>query len=163
MAEVLNHDVVAYVARLDRFMEELHKSASSGVSEMNVFDQTRLQTYISALRALKAHQESQPQLDLPESHGNFKWEVGAGPQLEGVENESINDALRLLKTARFELVNSQAARVGAGWNEHDSLRVNSYVDKIESLLTNYIQVATPLDMPESSPFAERSGSGRLGI
>jgi hypothetical protein len=160
--EVLNHDLVGYTARLDRFMEEIHMSSSSGVSGMSVFDQNRLQSYIDALRALKAHQELQPQLDLPESHGNFKWDIGNGPQLADVENESINDILNLCRVLRFELANSQAARVAAGWNVHDSSRADSLVDKVESLLVNYVQVSTPLDLPESSPLAPKAPSGRLG-
>jgi len=154
---------VGFIARLDRFYQELHKSASSGVSEMNAFDQKRLQSYIDALRALKKHQEEQPQLDLPESHGAIVYAIEDLGDFTDVENESINDALRLMKVLRHELVNSQSSRVASGYNKHDSMRVDSVVSKLESLLKNYIQIATPLDMPESSPKQEQSGAGNQGI
>jgi len=161
--QVLNHDLVGYVARLDRFAEEAHKSASSSVSEVNAFDIQRLKDYLGALKALKAHQESQPQLDLPESHQKFSYEVAEAIEAADVENESINDMLNLFKVLRFELLNSQSARLGSGWMVHDSKRCDSLIAKMESLIANYIEVATPLDLPESSPQEAVSGPGKLGI
>ena len=39
MAQIHNHDLAGDIARVDKFAYELHKSASSGVTEMNVYDQ----------------------------------------------------------------------------------------------------------------------------
>ena len=163
MAQIHNHDLAGYIARLDKFAFELHKSASSGVTEMNVYDQERLQSYLDALVTLKGHHEAMPRLDQPESHGVFMFDVKEAVEYELVENESINDLLRLFKMIRFEMVNSQSSRLGSGWISHDSLRVDSYVQKCMDYLASYVQIATPLDQPESAPNAAMSGAGRLGV
>lgn len=159
---VYNHDVVGIVNRLNRFMDEAYKSVSSSGSSVNSFDQARLQAYINAARVYIAHVVGQPQLDLPESHPRA-YDVEMAPELANVENESINDILVYFDLARFGVINSQSARDASGLKGFDLTRLNSILDKAESLLQNYIASATPLDFPESSPQEEMSGPGKLGV
>jgi hypothetical protein len=105
---------------------------------------------------------SQPQLDLPETHPR-EIMLKAGPVITDVENESVNDVLRMVMIARDELVNSQSARVPAGLIKFDAARLTAVIQKCEAFLTNYIKVVDPLDLPESSPGVGLSGSGKVGV
>lgn len=49
MTTVNNHDVAGLHARINRFIEEFHKSVSSGTSQVNHFDQTRMATYLDSI------------------------------------------------------------------------------------------------------------------
>ncbi len=80
-----------------------------------------------------------------------------------VENEGVNQTIRLMTALRIELVHSQSARLAARLQPFDSARFVAIVDKIESWLADYIEQATPLDMPESSPEEPLSGPGNSGV
>jgi len=161
--KINNHDVVILADQLARFIEELYKSVSSGLSLVNTFDQARWQQYITNIRALHTHIISQPQLDLPETHP-WQWAVEPLVNLgfEDTENDSINQAVRLFLLAREELLNSQLARMPAGLIIYDPSRFVSIISKAESFLINYVATATPLDFPESSPQEPETGPGRTG-
>jgi len=75
----------------------------------------------------------------------------------------MNDIIEMLALVRDELVNSQSSRSASGLIEFDSIRFLSHVKRIEMYIAEYVNKATPLDMPESSPRAEQSGAGRTGI
>ena len=160
--KVLNHDIAGLNARLNRFIEELIKSVSSGTSQVNIFDQTRLSTYLNAVDTYHAWVLSQPHLDLPETHPR-EIELEPNPTIPDVENENVNDVMRILAIARDELINSQSARDAANLNKFDSARLTAVIEKVRQFLAQYITVATPLDLPESSPQAAVSGAGRTGI
>jgi len=159
---VNNHDVAGIHTRINRFIEELYKSVSSGTSQVNAFDQTRLNSYLDGITTYVDWVVGQPQLDLPETHPR-PIQLEPNPQVADIENESVNDVLRLLSIARDEIVNSQSARDPSSLNKFDEARLRSVVAKIKAFLTTYIQVTTPLDLPESSPQASESGPGRTGI
>jgi len=159
---VNNHDIAGIHARINRFIEELIKSVSSGTSQVSSFDQTRLASYLDAMDTYHEWVTSQPHLDLPETHPR-PIVLGANPVNVDVENESVNDAVRILSIARDELVNSQSARDAAGLNRFDSARFAAVIQKVRAFLNTYITTTDPLDLPESSPAAAQSGAGRTGI
>jgi len=159
---VNNHDIAGLHARINRFIEELMKSVSSGTSQVNAFDQTRLGTYLDAVDTYHAWVVGQPHLDLPETHPR-PIELEPDPEIVDVENENVNDTVRMLAIARDELTNSQSARDGSNLNKFDSSRLTAVIAKVRAFLTTYITAATPLDLPESSPQADQSGPGRKGI
>ncbi len=159
---VYNHDVDGLQRRINRFIEEMIKAASNTVSQVNAFDQTRLASYINAIREYQAFINGQPQLDLPETNPR-EFELGANPVVPDLENESLRDVVVLLELARDEIINGQSARMPSGLIPYDSARLTAIVDKVDSLLTNYISIVTPLDLPESSPMREITGPGRKGV
>lgn len=164
MAAVIvnNHDIAGLQARINRFLEELHKSISSGVSQVNSFDQARVASYLEAIDTYHAWVIGQPQLDLPETSPR-PIELESNPVITDVENESVNDMVRILGIARDEIVNSQSARLGAGLIPFDSVRLTAVIAKVRAFLINYVATTTPLDLPESSPQSAESGPGRKGI
>lgn len=164
MSELIvnNHDIAGLNARINRFIEELIKSVSSGTSQVNEFDQARLTTYLDAIDIYHAWVIAQPHLDLPETHPRPIL-LEANPETPDVENENVNDIVRILEIARDELVNSQSARDGASLNKFDSARLKAVISKVRAFLETYVKIATPLDLPESSPQAAQSGPGRTGI
>jgi len=162
MVEVLNHDVAGLCRRVNRFIVELHKAQSANTSEMDVFDQERLQTYLDAITVYRGWVINQPQLDLPETYPR-EVEIGENPETPEVENESTRDAIYLMELARDELAGSQSARRASGFIGFDDRRLMALVGKTQAFLTDYIKVATPIDMPESSPARPGSGAGLGGI
>lgn len=160
--EINNHDIVGLYNRINDFLFEMMKSVSSQTSEVNTFDQERLTTYLFAVDTYHAWIIAQPLLDLPETSPRL-YPLKAPDEVQIVENENINDIVRILTIARDELVNCQSARLAAGLNVFDSARLTSVVEKVRKFLTDYIQVATPLDVPESAPAMPSSGAGRTGI
>jgi hypothetical protein len=69
----------------------------------------------------------------------------------------------MMTLAREELVNGQSARMASGLIKYDEARVRAVIDKVDSFLTTYIQVVTPLDFPESSPQDPIAPAGRIGV
>jgi hypothetical protein len=161
-AQVYNHDVAGLQRRMNRFIVEMIKSVSNSGSLMNSYDQSRLESYLGAIRAYVSWIVSQPELDLPETSPRI-YVLDVNPSWDLVENESIIDVVRMLELARDEVVSSQSARNSSGLTKFDEKRCISMVDKIEAFLKNYIQTITPLDMPESSPMRPASTAGQTGI
>jgi hypothetical protein len=155
---IQNHDVLGLVRRINRFIVELVKSVSSGVSEITGHDRRRLESYLVALRAYKAWVVAQPLLDLPETHP-CALPVPAPPEVPELENESVADVLVLLGRLRDELIASQSGRYASTLQEHDSVRFDAIVAKVAAFMRDYVEVATPLDLPESSPATPLTGPG----
>lgn len=162
MASVTNHDIVGLYNRMNRFLEEAYKSVSSAASEYNEFDMARSKSYLDAIDTYHDWVVAQPQLDLPETAPK-EYALISPATIARVENESINDFIRIFEISRDELVNSQSARVAAGLLPFDSTRLRAITSKARLFLTTYVEPIAPLDMPESSPQAPSSGAGRGGI
>jgi len=160
--KVYNHDVSNLVRRMRRFKEEMVKSVSSGVSELVSHDYVRLNSYLAAIKFFKAWMVSQPVLDLPESSPE-EIELGEMPEAQMVDNDDLALIIKLFELVEYELVNSQSARRSTGLVSHDALRFDSYVEKIERFLADFVDNTNPLDLPESAPAVEMTGSGRLGV
>lgn len=159
---VYNQDIAGLHARLNRFIEELVHSVSGASSEMNPFDQQRLSSYLNAIRAYVGWVNSQPLLDLPETHPR-EYKLRPNPEVPDFESDSVKDVVRLMEVARDELIYSQSARDAAGMKSFDVQRLLAVVDKVANFLTQYIAVATPLDLPESSPMSQMTTPGRGGV
>ena len=71
--------------------------------------------------------------------------------------------VRLIEAIRTEMINSQSARLASTLISHDALRFDTLVDKMEAFINDYVEDATPLDLPESSPGEEAIGHGRGGV
>lgn len=160
--KVYNGDVVGIYDRLQRFMYELMFSNSAKVSGMSPHDIERSESYLNAILKYVDWVVAQPLLDLPESDP-WDYALEAPVAVANVENESINDLVRLMVSFRAELINSQSARIASGLNKFDEKRVREITQKALNLINNYVKTTTPLDLPESSPMEAITGSGRQGI
>lgn len=160
--KVLNHDIANLVRRMRRFKVELVKSVSSNTSEFSGHDLERFGTYIEAIKAFKSWSVSQPSLDLPET-SPMEVELGDMPVSDNMENDDIALVVNLFNIVEQEVVNSQSARRSSGMIIQDSLRFDTYIEKIENFVADYIGPITPLDLPESSPMVAATGAGRTGI
>lgn len=160
--ETLNVDVVGFWNKINRFVGEVMLSNSSNVSRTSKFDIGRLKSYLLALRTYLVHITGEPALDLVETNPRV-YKLKAAPQTAEIENESLEDACRLLELARDEMVNSQSSRIASGLISFDAERFMAIVTRCENLVKNYIEVATPLDMPKTSPQDPRSEPGLGGI
>jgi hypothetical protein len=147
---------------MNRFIEEVQKSVSSGVSFSNEFDISRLKSYLDSVDRYHAWIKAQPQLDLPETSPRA-YTLPAPPPDQDVENEDLGDVLRMFSLARDEVINSQTSRLGSGILAPDSARLTAVVQKVRAFLLDYIVPTQPLDLPESSPQDPMTGSGRTGV
>lgn len=159
---VYNHDIVGFYYRINKFVVELVKSASSNVSQLNAYDRARLGTYLLALRAFHDWVLAQPHLDLPETTPR-EYKLDEPEPAVSVENDEVDDIVRMLVLARQELTNSQSARLSSGLIPFDATRFAAIITKVENFLVQYVDKATPLDLPESSPVDVISGTGRTGV
>lgn len=157
-----NQDVAGLYRRVNSFLVELYKSASSGVHAMSSFDQARLQSYIDAINKYVAWIAEAPQLDLPETHPRTIL-LDVDPVMSAVENQAVNDVIYMLQIARDELAASQSSRNAAGLISFDQVRFLAVISKVQKYLTDFIQKALPVDMPESSPSEPMSGPGQTGV
>lgn len=157
-----NTDVFSLVRRINRFIVELVKSQSSGISQTMPFDVARVRSYTNSIRSFVAWVVAQPLLDLPET-GPSEVPLPVSPEIPELENESAFDLCTLLEIARDELANSQSARMSTNLLKFDYDRLLAVVTKIENFITQYITVAEPLDLPESSPSVKVTGKGNQGV
>ena len=160
--QTYNHDIVGLWNRMNKFIHECMKSQSSNVSQTNRFDIERAKSYLAALRTYHDHVQAAPELDLPETTPRL-YELREAPAVVDMENESLADICRLLELGRDELISSASSRLGAKLISFDSIRFLQIVEKCERFMTDYVEVATPLDLPDSSPRAAMTGAGRVGI
>ena len=159
---VYNHDVAGLHRRMNRFIGEMAACASTNLSQMSEYDQTRLRTYLEAVRTYVNWVIGQPQLDLPETSPR-QYMLEANPVVPLVENEAIIDIIRMMELARDEVTDGQSARMSSGLISFDVSRVGAVVNKIEAFLDTYVSVITPLDLPESSPARAVTAPGRTGV
>jgi hypothetical protein len=160
--QTYNTDVYGIVRRLNRFIVEVIKSQSSGVSQTISFDVQRARTYIAATRAYVAWVISQPTLDLPET-GPTAVDLPVSPVIPLFENESLFDLATLFSLARDEIANSQSSRLSSNLIPFDTLRISAILDKADAFLNNYVTVIDPLDQPETSPMTVITGPGLKGV
>ena len=159
---VNNQDIAGLHARLNRFLREIHKSASSGLAAITTPDMARFKSYLNAVTVYQTWVVGQPELDLPETHPRV-YTLEVITPLSDVNNEAVNDFLRMLENTRDELVNAASARRAAGLSASDSKRLSDNITKATSFLVDYVEPITPLDLPETSPAAVSSGVGTTGI
>ena len=157
-----NTDVHSFVRRCNRFIVELMKSQSSGVSQTMPFDVSRVLSYLTNLRAYLAWVTGQPLLDLPET-GPMEINLPDSPSIQEIENESVYDLCLLIEVLRDEIANSQSSRLATNLISYDYKRATDIIMKIETFIKTFIAVVEPLDLPESSPMHDVSGAGRQGV
>lgn len=159
---VYNHDIVGLWNRINRFAVEVSEAVSSNVSLTNQFDIDRLTAYLDAIDRFHDWVKAQPQLDLPETSPRVytlePWTVNTV-----IENEDMEDIVRMLLLVRDEVVNSQSARLGAGLMPPDSARLTAIVAKARAFLKDYIIPTQPLDLPETSPNDPMTPAGKTGV
>lgn len=161
-SQTCNTDVFSLIRRINRFIFEVVKSQSSGISQTMPFDIARVKSYTASLRSFIAWVVAQPLLDLPET--GPQWiTLPKSPEIPDIENESAYDICVLFELLRDELANSQSARLSTNLMKFDHDRAQAIIQKIDNLVDQYIAVAEPLDLPESSPMHDVSGPGRQGI
>jgi hypothetical protein len=157
-----NTDIFGLVRRINRFIEEVVKCQSAGVSKTSSFDIGRMKSYIVAMRAYLAWTINQPELDLPET-GPRSVALPSNPVIPMIENESLFDIATLFELARDELANSQSGRMSSNLIGFDAARFTSILDKADKFIDEYIISIDPLDLPETSPSKELPVPGMRGV
>ena len=160
--KVYNHDVAALSQMFHRVGVEVHRSNSANVSAVSQFDYKRYKEYLSWIEGKIDWITSQALLDLPESNPK-QFMVDEAISYTRVENEAVNDMLRMIEIAIIELHNSQSARFSSNLIKQDNERVRGILTKMNSFLDEFVEKHLPLDVPESSPAMPMAPAGRLGV
>lgn len=156
-----NTDIDGFVRRANRYIMEIAKAQSSGVSGTMSFDVARAKSYIAGLRKYVGYITSQPLLDLPET-GPTEIDLPAKVEVPRMENDSSYDLCALLKLAVDEMSDSQSSRIPTNLLPFDKLRVTAILDRADSFIETFIIVVDPLDVPETSPSVPSTGPGVRG-
>jgi GTP1/Obg family GTP-binding protein len=163
-AEVNNLDIRGLLERVDRARYEVLKAGSANIDDIRQADRNRIDTYNSEIVSYAAYIAAEPEQDYPESYPEV-YEVNymVTEDMEVIENLGLRDLDALYKKFVVELSNSQSARYPSGIKLQDKARVDSYMQRIDSLLTNHLDAVNPLDLPETNPSEASITDGKLGI
>lgn len=156
-----NTDIDGFVRRANRYIMELCKSQSSGITGTISFDVVRAKSYIAGLRKYVGYITSQPLLDLPET-GPTEIELPPKVVIPAMENDSSYDLAQLLKLAVDEISDSQSSRMASNLIPFDKTRVTAILDRSDNFIETFITVVDPLDTPETSPSVPSTGQGVRG-
>ena len=173
VTNVANPDIATFAEMTDQRLVEILKSASGALDDYTTPDKIRMQAYVNELRAFKAWFMQRPEPDRPNQH----------PEQLGIDyqsnQESFEDPVTQEEVALIQKPENMAARAAAqqmreilastvlgasrfrpgGMNAHDSRRVDDELDRLEFLLTEYIEQLLPVDLPETNPSAPLTGHG----
>lgn len=173
VTNVANPDIATFAEMTDQRLVEILKSASGSLDDYTTPDKIRMQAYVNELRAFKAWFMQRPEPDRPNQH----------PEQLGIDyqsnQESFEDPVTQEEVALIQKPENMAARAAAqqmreilastvlgasrfrpgGMNAHDSRRVDDELDRLEFLLTEYIEQLLPVDLPETNPSAQLTGHG----
>ena len=162
IGKTYNNDIYGLARRINRFTREMFNSNSANYNSVDLADMLRFETFTAALLGYHDWFQAQPKLDTPET-GKELMALSEKVVVPVIANESIYDLCVLMQIMHDELVSSDSSRRATNMEEYDSLRFNSYLARINSLMTEYIQSSEPLDQPQTSPNAEMNTNGRSGV
>ena len=156
--KVRNMDVVGAVERIDRTIYELMESESSMLNSLEEYDIERVLQYNAALRTYCAVINSANRMDLPHSYpGMFDIKyITKETDYDGTKNRIIRDLVRYYANAMVQWSRSESADKSNGFYEADYTRFLLIMDRIDAYMEAYIKEATPLDLPESSAYEDRT-------
>lgn len=128
------------------FRNEVFKSASSEVFNVDIHDMTRLESYLARLERDLQHVVAMPKLDLPKWH---KQEIEM-PEIQTdyqVDNASVEYVLRILDAGYFELVSSQSSSLSNGLEIADAKRVEMLISRLKAWIVA-LKDTQEVDVPE---------------
>jgi len=160
--ETLNRNVAVFHRKTLRYLEEVKKSQSAGVTPLKSADRDRILSYTENLRAYLNYVIKQPETDEPESHP-FMLEAPPKPEVADMDNLDLYEAQLLLIVILTENMNSQSSRMGSGYFSFDYNRIMAMLQKLDNLIIDFIDRQKILDMPETSPRYEGVTHGSRGI
>lgn len=163
-AEVNNLDIAGLLERVSRARYEVLKSGSANIDDIRDADRARIDTYNSEAKSYASYIAGEPQQDYVASYPEtYEVNYMVTEEMTVIENLGLRDLDRLYEKVLVEISNSQSARYPSGFKEQDKERFDSYMERIESLLTNHLDKINPLDLPESSPSEKSVTDGFLGV
>lgn len=149
VTQVSNMDIAGLCDRATIYARELVASQSAfngGLFLEN--DRIRLAAYLDRLENFAIAANAAP-LDLPKIHNVGFALLKAFPtddQIEGVENQDVNDIVRRLKALWIDMSESQSADLASGINRFDLARFKAIVESCRALLG---MSGESLDLPEN--------------
>jgi hypothetical protein len=157
-----NNDLVGAVERIDICIAELARSESADSGGAQIFDRQRIDMYNKQIDEYMDYVVSVTgKVDVPHTYPT-RYDISyISNTLEHVDitNKAMRDLIRLYLQMMEQLSKSGSASWSNGIEQHDYNRYVMIRDKIQSFLTDYVDVVTPVDMPEYTSFSQEGGAG----
>lgn len=155
-----NMNIVSICNLLTKDILEIMRNQSSVVSGFLDADVQRLNTYIAELTAYKNYASSLPVLDTPVTHQlAATYAVYPLPETQLVDNNQVNELINTMVAFRNEMLHSQSSRLSNSLIPQDWVRFDTFIARMETMISSYITPTTFTDNPETSPsFAVPAGN-----
>lgn len=144
-----NLNIAGLHKRILVFVKEIQLSVSASTGSFREPDKIRLKQYLGALKSYKGWVMAQEPIDAPHYHAR-ETAIEAFPAIVDSENASVVDVLRMLELIDVELLNCQSKDLPMGLNVFDAARFDKQLVQVEAFLKDFIDAATPIDLPESA-------------
>ena len=151
-----NMDIIDLINRVDRFILETARNASSTRTETNPHDARRRHEITTRLESRFQLYAGEPELDLPKYHPR-PLESPTPPDIIKVENNDSQQLINMLVALRIELAWSDSSERASGFKDADAVRIQTMLDKIKIVnqaVTDDPEIDTPdvdLQEPPANP------------
>jgi hypothetical protein len=154
-------DVLDLINRIDSYMLEIARCASSTRHETSIHDRKRLFAEVAQFKNRFELYRGDPELDLPKYHPR-PLPVPTPPAIVMVENSDLQQLLNVWSALRVELAWSDSHERASGFKVADATRVATVIEKLEKTCAA-IEADPEIDLPDvnlQGPPANRP-TGRL--
>ena len=157
-----NLHIACIVKCIRQYKKEMNLAASSNVSFIKDHDYVRWVKYFADLDGMNESFHSRKMLDMPESHGKIKLDLGEAEALPERENQGVNMLCQYLGYLEDAYVNSASARLSNGLISFDYMRAKELLEAVNTEMVE-LKDKLPLDLPEVQPSVAGVGPGSRGI
>ena len=156
VTSIRNNDLVGAVERIDICVAELARSESADSGGAQIFDRARIDMYNRQIDEYMNYVVAQTgKVDVPHTYPTYYDIDYISNELNvDITNKAMRDLLRLYLQMMEQLSKSGSAGWSNGIQQHDYGRYVLIRDKIQAFLTDYVDVVTPVDMPEYTSYSD---------
>ena len=160
VTQIRNNDLVGAVERIDIAVAELARSESADSGGSQVFDRTRIDMYNKQIDEYMDYVVAVTgKVDIPHTYPtNYPIDYISNSLDVDITNKAMRDLIRIYLQMMEQLSKSGSAGWSNGIQTHDYSRYVMIRDKIQSFLNDYVDVVTPIDMPEYNSYSTGKGA-----
>ena len=151
-----NLDITDLINRVDRFILETARNASSTRTETNPHDARRRHEITNRFESRFQLYAAEPELDLPKYHPR-PLKCPTPPEIIKIENNDSMQLINMLVALRTELAYSDSGERASGFKDADAVRIQTVIDKLKIInqaVTDDPEIDTPdvdLQEPPANP------------
>ena len=160
VTQIRNNDLVGAIERIDICIAELARSESADSGGAQIFDRARIDMYNQQIDEYMDYVvKVTGKVDIPHTYPtDYPIDYISNSLDVDITNKAMRDLIRLYLQMMEQLSKCGSAGWSNGIQEHDYGRYVMIRDKIASFLTDYVDVVTPVDMPEYTSYSTGKGA-----